>query len=377
MKVAIYSPVYPPSKGGLEYVSSSMAESLTKLCDVSVFTTNVELGTGKKICNDFKGIKDGVVVKRYTPKIFSLCKLIHPQLYSWDLVKDLCEHKVDVIHLYGFFQFPMLLSILKYVKCPTILSPVAIFENSETFMHSLLRRFLLRSICKYISRKVVKVIASTSQYRELLISLGFDRKKIVNSLIHGINYNKFSHIVRKEEDLILCIGRYAWNKGFHILIESAKSILKLNPNLKFIIAGKVFDKKYYAKLNKMIVGEERIELKTNITEEEILNLYSRAKIFIFPSIADSFGIVNLEAMASGIPVIATKVGAAPSFLKNNIDGISIKPNNKEALTNAIIELLKNERKREFFSLKGEETVKKYGWDKIARETLKVYAEVKR
>ena len=113
-------------------------------------------------------------------------------------------------------------------------------------------------------------------------------------------------------------------------------------------------------------------------EESMKPFYYRAAdVFCLPSTmsAESFGIVNLEAMACSVPIVASKVGGVPDVVKDEENGLLVQPRDSEELADAIIYLLKNEDVREKIGKNGRKKVENYSWEKIAEETEKVYNEV--
>ena len=105
--------------------------------------------------------------------------------------------------------------------------------------------------------------------------------------------------------------------------------------------------------------------------------YKAADIFCLPSttMAESFGIVNLEAMAAGIPIVASDLGGIPDIVKHGENGLLAKPCNVQSLADALTYLLKNEDIRKNFGNKGREMVDNYSWDKIAKETEELYRSI--
>ena len=123
--------------------------------------------------------------------------------------------------------------------------------------------------------------------------------------------------------------------------------------------------------------DENIEF-LGFIDESLKPLYFKASdIFCLPSttMAESFGIVNLEAMASGIPIVSSKLGGIPDIVKDGENGLLVKPGDVEGLADALIYLLKNEDVREKMGDDGRKKVENYSWEKIAEETDKIYKKL--
>jgi glycosyltransferase involved in cell wall biosynthesis len=111
-----------------------------------------------------------------------------------------------------------------------------------------------------------------------------------------------------------------------------------------------------------------------LTRDELVKRYSAAKIAVVPSLYEGFGLPAAEAMACGVPVIATTGGALPEVVGDA--GILVPPRNADALAAAIKQLLNDKQAQRRMSEAGRERVRqKFSWEQAARETLEVYQEV--
>jgi glycosyltransferase involved in cell wall biosynthesis len=138
------------------------------------------------------------------------------------------------------------------------------------------------------------------------------------------------------------------------------------------------DTKEYENEMKKKVAKKKNMLWINklLKEEEYIQLYSNAKVFICPSIYEPFGIINLEAMACETPVVASAVGGILEVVIPNETGILIEPANPKAIANAINELLKDEKKCKEMGKRGRERVEKFfSWSYIAHQTKNLYEKL--
>ena len=91
--------------------------------------------------------------------------------------------------------------------------------------------------------------------------------------------------------------------------------------------------------------------------------------------AESFGIVNLEAMASGIPIVSSDLGGIPDIVKDGENGLLVKPGDYQSLANSLLCLLKDSKLKKKLGDTGSIFVKDYSWDKIAIETEQLYNDI--
>ncbi|MBA7600142.1 D-inositol-3-phosphate glycosyltransferase [subsurface metagenome] len=160
----------------------------------------------------------------------------------------------------------------------------------------------------------------------------------------------------KVKTIIGTIARLHYQKGLTYLLEAAKDLKNKKLKIKFIIIG---GGEQYSDL-KRIIDESRlkdtVELKgEKINAENYLKMFD---IFILPSIYEGFGNVFIEAMSYKIPVIGTNVSGINEIIKNNINGLLIKPKSPKAITEAIIKLIEDPGLRERLGREGRKTVKK-------------------
>jgi len=108
-----------------------------------------------------------------------------------------------------------------------------------------------------------------------------------------------------------------------------------------------------------------------VSDEELDNLYRNARLFIFPSLCEGFGLPPLEAMARGVPVVSSDAACLPEILGSA--AIYFDPLNIDDMADKIKKALTDEDLRKKLIQKGFEQTKKYNWQTMARETLKIYS----
>jgi glycosyltransferase involved in cell wall biosynthesis len=149
---------------------------------------------------------------------------------------------------------------------------------------------------------------------------------------------------------LLTVGRLIPHKGHTVLI-SATEMLPENLKWHLTIAG---SGPMYKHLKSLIISknlQNRISIRTGLTDMQLADLYSSSDIFIFPSLETSdgvegFGIVLLEAMSYNLPIIATRTGAIPEVLSEGECGILVSPDNPGEICDAVVNLFKNASLRE-------------------------------
>ena len=163
----------------------------------------------------------------------------------------------------------------------------------------------------------------------------------------------------EEGDYILFTGTLEPRKGLDDLL-AVWSSLPGAPRL--VLAGDLGWKT-------AIRDNPRVEVTGYVTRERLRDLYRRARVFVYPSLHEGFGIPPLEAMACGAPVIATRTGAIPEFA----DGaaVLIDPGDRHALRAALVRLLGNTGLRAELRMRGPERARLYRWDRSAATMMEL------
>jgi glycosyltransferase involved in cell wall biosynthesis len=201
-----------------------------------------------------------------------------------------------------------------------------------------------------------------SLYRQLLPATNGHG---ASSHINGNGTNGHHH------DDILFFGRIYKYKGLDYLIEAQPSITRAVPEARIIIAGRGDDMdQYTAKFQE----PDKFELHNQfIANEQVAELFNRAKVVVLPYIDGSQSGVLQVAYAFGKPVVATRVGSIEEAVDDDRTGLLVPPRDSQALADAIVELLRNQSKREFMRQQIEQqTATRFAWSTIALATTQTY-----
>jgi len=225
------------------------------------------------------------------------------------------------------------------------------------------------------------IIVSNKLKRIARTSLQINNNKLV-VIPNGINKedfkkNKQFKIVNLEEKIIiLSVSNLIKTKGIDLNIKALKYLKKKYPNILYIVigAGKVKNKlvKYINK-NKL---EKYVKFLGQMTNQKVINYISKCNIFSLPSWNESFGIVYLEAMAQGKPVIGCEGEGIEDFVEHGVTGMLVKPKDVDSLVEAIDYLKSNPDKARAIGKRARKLVlENYTWGKNAEKTIQVYEEV--
>lgn len=179
-----------------------------------------------------------------------------------------------------------------------------------------------------------------------------------------------------DEKIVFYVGRLQYEKGLHLLVEAAHTILSRGQRVKFILAGRG------TMLNPLLQRVTELGLGNHILLPGYIDdavrdrLYCVADAAVFPSLYEPFGIVALEAMAAKCPLIVSNVGGLGEVVDNDVTGIKIPSYSLNVLVEAIDYVLNNSKQAHESAERAYAMVRhEYAWDHIARETKKLYQEI--
>lgn len=186
-----------------------------------------------------------------------------------------------------------------------------------------------------------------------------------------LNYIKDD--INEERDTLLFFGRIEEYKGLEYLIKSIPYIANEFPDIRLIIAGSGDFSKYKT----MILNNKNYEVHNRfIPDEEVSSFFQRAKIVVLPYVEGTqTGIIPI-AYAFNKPVVVTDVGSIPEVVENGKTGFIVSSKDSNALAEAIIKLLKDDKLRKEMGKNAHRKMKEeLSWDKIAEKTIEVYKSV--
>ncbi len=205
----------------------------------------------------------------------------------------------------------------------------------------------------------------------------------VRVIPNGVDTSEFRVMDRSEakkmmgfgdEPFFLYVGRLVSKKGLFTLLMAFSDVLKEMPEAKLRIAGKGNLKPVLLSMSKALGINGSVEFLGYVPDESLNPLFSSADVFVLPSaFGESFGIVILEAMASGTPVIGTKVGGIEEILGDGKCGVLVPPSDPSKMAEAMVSLMVDRDLRERMGKRALRRVRKeYDWRVVAKKVMEVY-----
>ena len=378
MRILLINFEYPPLGGGGGVASRDIAEYLAGHHAVHVLTTAYE-GLPKE------EVKNGVHIHRIrvlgrsslpTASLFSLITFAPAALFAG--IRLLLTQRSDVI--YAQFVIPSGLPaglLSKLFHIPFVLTFIGgdVYDPSKgvsPHLHALLR-MLIRWIASSAHARTAISHDTKSRTMELhgvkediaVVPIGFHPQVFLPVSRESLEY---------EEADFLCvsIGRLVPRKGYDVLLRAWKEL----PNAKLAIIG---DGPLRASLHERIYAyglENRVQLLGRVDEEKKLQILQASSLYVSAAQHEGFGIVFLEAMNAGLPIVAANDGGQKDFLVPGKNALLVPPHDTKAIVQAVNDMQANTDMREAFSRQNKEDAKTYTLDRTAGAIEKILMQTK-
>jgi glycogen synthase len=227
-----------------------------------------------------------------------------------------------------------------------------------------------------------RVIAVSAQMRaDILANFRVEPERVV-VLHNGVDAEAFTRTERRDaldrhgvrEPYALFVGRISEQKGIFQLLDAAR---QLPETVQLVLCASSPDTpELLTRLQTAVSGRPQIRwINAMLPVEEVVQLYSHAAVFVCPSIYEPFGIINLEAMACGTPVVASRVGGIPEVVQDGETGWLVEPGDPAALARALQAALADPARARRMGEAGRRRVEAhFSWDRIAALTMDVYQQ---
>jgi glycosyltransferase involved in cell wall biosynthesis len=179
-----------------------------------------------------------------------------------------------------------------------------------------------------------------------------------------------------DGQVVFSVGRLVYEKGLHLLIEAVPHVLFEFPDTRFIIAGRGPQGPNLAQQAENLGIADNVYLPGFISDEERDYLYRTANCAVFPSLYEPFGIVALEAMIAGCPVVVSEIGGLREVVRHNKTGITVYPDDAQSVAWGILSIMRDPARAAARARDAQQVARRdFNWDSIATQTIAVYQRV--
>lgn len=395
MKILVISHMYPSTFNEVNgiFVHQQVEELREQGCEVKVVSpvpwTPFPINYISKKWKKYSEIPQKMVwegIEIYYPRFLSFPKALFFASSGSRMYKGI---KDTVAGIYKDFKFNIIHShvALPDGYCGVLVAkeykkPLVVTIHGQDFQHTIFRNKKCKdSIEKAInsSKKTVVVSSKLKKTGENLLKINKEKIAVVSN---GINlediFNGKSILLEKykKRKIILSVSHLKKSKGIQLNLKAISKNIKKYNNLFYIIVGSGKEKGELEEFSKQLCIQNNVEFVGEIPHKKVMEYMSICDIFSLPSYNEGFGVVYLEAMANGKPVIACQGEGIDGIIKDKETGILVKPKDVDSLVKAMDYLLSNSDEARAIGKRACKLVlENYSWEKSAEKIIKVYEEV--
>ena len=179
---------------------------------------------------------------------------------------------------------------------------------------------------------------------------------------------------RRPGRTMLFVNRLDRRKGFPVAVRAFAILARRLPDLRFTVVGDGRERGAVSRLDPE--ARARLEMLGTLRHEEVARCHAMADVFVAPSAGrESFGIVLVEAMAAGLPVVASAIPGYDEVVRDGVDGLLVPPSDPRALAEAVERVLTDQGLARGLAESGRERSKRYAWDRVTADLEPIYEEL--
>ena len=417
MKVAFvtqpWNPIIPPVEGGsLAIWVYQVSQRCKSICDIVIYSRNAGSQTESE---RFEGVlykrlqisgeeKWTKVLKLFErslgyprPKMPVYASKFFFSRYIREIAQDINRERCEIVHIFNFSQFV----------------PVVRAQNPDA-------KIVLHMHCEWLTQLDRAAVENRLRETDLVVGVSdYITNKIRDHFPHfadkcctiynAVDYDQYAGSGERslaptdDKKRLLFVGRGSPEKGVHVLLDAFRQVASVEPNIYLDIVGHVasapyeymvlvsedqnvsklasfYDRpfrrsEYFAHLRNRIPDElaDRVNFVGQVYHSTTVDYYRKADLLINPSLSEAFGMTLVEAMASGTPVVATRVGGMVEIIEQSRGGKLVEPNNADELAGAILELLSNPVEYQALRARGQKSVRDlFTWERTANDLVTHY-----
>jgi N-acetyl-alpha-D-glucosaminyl L-malate synthase BshA len=295
----------------------------------------------------------------------------------------LFRERVDIIHTHWLIPQGLIGALIhRFIRIPH----VATIHGSD--LNLIKNNNFLTFLCRFIVKNSDAITVNSTYMKQQLLSVDPDSVQKIQVIPMGVDLEKYQKVdisdVKQKfgtNHIILSVGRLIDWKGTIHLIDAMPMVLQHNPNTLLLIIGSGPEKEHLVQRTHELSLEEKVKFLGKVNDDDLVAYYHVADVFVLPSVnksgkTEGLGVVLLEAMASGCPVIGSNVGGIPDIITDCENGFVVPERDSIQLAERIVRLLLDTELRETFRKNGYNKIKEsFSWDRISNQFASVYQQV--
>ncbi len=370
MKVCLINGHYYKSNDGIGRYGENLITDIAKINNSIKLDIVTHLPTDLS-SNKSVRVKSSFLHKFLHPFIMELNYFVRFKNNTLRLRKELQIHKGNVYHAVSPSEAVSAVLEKKHPLITTYHDIIPLLGKNRFIME----KFYFLFYNSYAKKSDLIISDSISTKNDLVSHLGIDEEK-VKVVYPGIDLEKFKpskKISNNKQITLLYLGGLVKRKGIYETIYAFHKVVHERNGLQLLIAGVGPEENSIKKIIEKLNLLDKVKLLGFINEERIADTYQKADIFIYLSFYEGFGYTPLEAMASGIPVIASNKSSIPEVVGDA--GILVNPSNIKEVSEKIKFLIDNPTQRKILAKKGLLQSKKFSNRTFTKNILRIYNEL--
>jgi phosphatidylinositol alpha-mannosyltransferase len=370
LRICLVSAAYRPYPSGVSEHVHHLAEGLRDLGqDVSILTTSF---------SGFGETRTSLPVTRFgrallVPMNRSYATVPVGLRISGQVKRFLADGGFDIVHCHGMFWPEISYWAIRHSRAVNLVTFLTAGFRIHTEGAGLFRALFRKQLAKVHGR-----IAISRRAREATEPYVPGEFRIIPC---GIDLQRFlpPHVPaghRPYVRRVLFVGRLDARKGIEVLLRAFPAVTKSVPGVRLSIAGGGPMEPQARRTVEELGITAAVEFLGPVRPEDLPLTYAGCDVYCAPSLGgEALGIVLLEAMASGTPVVASRIPGYDETVRDGIDGILVPPADPDALASSLISVLTDESRRRTLAAAGLERAQEYAWPRVAGRTLEFYREL--
>ncbi len=374
VKVALLTREYPPEVyGGAGVHVEYLARELARLVDVTVHCQGADRATAVAH-RPAPGLRDAVL-----------------RVFSADLSMADAVAGADVVHSHTWYanlagHLASLLYGIPHVMTMHSLEPLRPWKAEQ-----LGGGYALSSWAEQVAASCAAAVVAVSDgmradIRDAYPFIDPERIRVIRNGIDTVEYAPdlstqvlTRYGISPDRPYVIFVGRVTRQKGLPVLLRAAWA---LDPSVQLVLCAGAPDTPELADEVSSLVARLRAErsgvlwIPEMLPKPSVIQLLTHALAFVCPSVYEPLGIVNLEAMACGTAVVASRVGGIPEVVDDGLTGLLVPPDDPAALAKALNDLVRDPARAAAYGQAGRQrAVAEFSWQSIAAQTAQLYAEL--
>ncbi len=367
MRIVQVVAYYPPHIGGMENCVKEISNRLAgKGHQVEVFTSDI-------------GCKKNRQSPTSNPNVHYLrsWEFAHTAIIPSLFFKLLKIPRDSIIHVHvAQVIIPEVVYLISKIKKIPYIAHIHADVGPSGKLGFLLP-FYKKVFLQRILNSALRIVVPTRDYVNLIGRKYSIPETKIYEIPNGVDLEHFRSVSTRLHSPVrlLYVGRLSKPKNIPLLIQSFKLVIENNRrDAELHIVGEGEEKSRISSLIKKEELEKKVFLHGALLGKDLYDIYSSSDIFVLTSECESFGLVLIEAMASGLPIVVSDITSVKNTVENNVTGLLVEQT-PEDFAQAVEELLSNPQLREKIIKNSLEVVKKYDWNKIVRKFEYIYEQV--